>query len=65
MSEVASQAFRAQSSSKVISIHTRLDKKSGARVVLWRDIQRFFEHAKFIMHGQDMVLFLTDDDFEE
>ncbi|KAK3813949.1 MAG: hypothetical protein J3Q66DRAFT_411256 [Benniella sp.] len=65
MSEVPSQAFRAQSSSKVISIHTRLDKKSGTRIILWRDIQRLFKHAEFIMHGQDIVLFLTDDDFEE
>jgi len=65
MSEVPSQTFRAQSSCKVLSIHTRLDKKSGARVILWRDIQRLFKHAEFIMHGQDIVLFLTDDDFEE
>ncbi|KAK3815379.1 MAG: hypothetical protein J3Q66DRAFT_441512 [Benniella sp.] len=65
MSEVPSQLFRTQSSSKVVSIPTRLDTKSGTRIVLWRDVQRFFEHAKYIMCGQDMVLFLTDDDFEE
>ena len=59
------QQFRAQSSFHVISIPTRLDTKSGVRIVLWRDIQRCFEHARYILCGQDVVLFLTDDNFEE
>jgi hypothetical protein len=65
MSAIPSQAFRSRLSSETILIPTRHDNKSGQRIVLWKDILRYFEHAKCLMHGQEMVLFLTDDEFEE
>jgi len=65
MSAVTSQAFRVQSSSKIISIPTRYDRKTNQRVIRWKDIQQRFKDAQFIMNGEDTVLFLTDDDLEE
>jgi hypothetical protein len=65
MSAATSQAFRAQSSSKIISIPTRYDSKSNQRVIRWTDIQRCFKNAHYVMHGEDMVLSLTDDNLEE
>ncbi|KAK3818441.1 MAG: hypothetical protein J3Q66DRAFT_337638 [Benniella sp.] len=65
MSAPSSQAFRTQSSSKIISIPTRHDPKSNQRVVLLKDIQLSFEHlVKRIMCGCEVVLFLADEDFE-
>ncbi|KAF9366718.1 hypothetical protein BGX34_009557 [Mortierella sp. NVP85] len=64
MSGTDSQAFRA-SSSKIITIPTRHDPKSGLRVVRWCDIQQYFENAKGILNGNDAVLFLTNDDLED
>jgi hypothetical protein len=60
-----SQAFRAQSHSKVIAIPTRHDTKSNQRVVRWKDIQQCFKDAQYVIHGNDAVVFLTDDDLEE
>ena len=65
MSATSSQAFRARLSSETILIPTRHDPKSSQRIVLWKDVQRCFEHAKYIMYRREMVPFLTDDDFEE
>jgi len=65
MSSPLSQAFRTQSSPKIISIPTRHDPKSNQRVVLLKDIQLSFEHVvKRIMCGGEVVLFLADEDFE-
>jgi hypothetical protein len=64
MSATSSQAFRARSS-KTILIPTRQDPKSGLRIVLWKDILRCFKNAEYVMYDQEMVLFLTDDEFEE
>ncbi|KAF9352225.1 hypothetical protein BGX34_000122 [Mortierella sp. NVP85] len=65
MSAPSSQAFRTQSSSKIISIPTRHDPKSNQRVVLLKDIQLSFEHVvKRIMCGDEVALFLADEDFE-
>ncbi|KAF9357467.1 hypothetical protein BGX34_009362 [Mortierella sp. NVP85] len=60
-----SQAFRTQSSSKVISIPTRHDPKTSQRVIRWKDILQCFENAKYVMNGGETVLFLTDDDLED
>jgi hypothetical protein len=60
-----SQAFRADRSSKVITIPTRQDPKSGQLVIRWKDILSYFENAKIIMKAEDVVLFLTDDNLEE
>jgi hypothetical protein len=65
MSESHSQSFRDQNSSKIVTIPTRQDTKSGQRIVRWKDVQQCFENAKTIMNGEDIVLFLTDDDLEE
>jgi len=65
MSTTSSQAFRAQSSSKVVSIPTRYDDKRKLRVIRWKDIQLCFKDAEYIMYNGDVVLFLTDDDLEE
>jgi len=65
MSTTPLQAFRAQSSSNLISIPTRHDLKSNQHVVLWRDIQRLFQSAENIMHGGDAVLFVTNEELEE
>ncbi|KAI8350807.1 hypothetical protein B0O80DRAFT_127114 [Mortierella sp. GBAus27b] len=60
-----SQAFRADRSSKVITIPTRQDPKSGQLVIRWKDILSYFENAKIIMKAEDVVLFLTDDNLED
>jgi hypothetical protein len=65
MDDTHYQSFRAQSSSKVVTIPTRHDPKSGQRVVRWKDIQQYFENAKGILNGKYSVVFLTDDDLEE
>ncbi|KAF9363663.1 hypothetical protein BGX34_003596 [Mortierella sp. NVP85] len=65
MSTTSSQAFRAQSSSKVVSIPTRYDDKRKLRVIRWKDIQLCFKDAEYIMYNGDVVLFLTDDDLED
>ncbi|KAF9353440.1 hypothetical protein BGX34_011565 [Mortierella sp. NVP85] len=65
MSAATSQAFRAQSSSKVITIPTRHDNKSNQRVIRWKDIQLHFKDAQYVVDGEDIVLFLTDDDLED
>ncbi|KAG0240498.1 hypothetical protein BGX31_001913 [Mortierella sp. GBA43] len=65
MSETHSQPFRAQKSTKIVTIPTRQDTKSGQRIVRWKDVQQCFENAKTIMNGEDIVLFLTDDDLED
>jgi hypothetical protein len=64
MSAVPSQAFRTQSSSRIVTIPTRNDPKSNQRVILLKDIQLSFEHVKRIMRGGEAVLFLADEDFE-
>ncbi|KAG0209557.1 hypothetical protein BGX31_002077, partial [Mortierella sp. GBA43] len=65
MDDPYDQTFRNKSSSEVITIPTRLDPKSGQRVVRWKDIQQHFENAKTILNGKRSVLFLTDDDLED
>ncbi|KAK3815412.1 MAG: hypothetical protein J3Q66DRAFT_389253 [Benniella sp.] len=69
MSASPPQAFRSRSSSssssKLISIPTRHDTKSGKNVVRWKDILQFFKDAQGVMTGGLAVLFLTDDDLED
>jgi hypothetical protein len=65
MGETSSQAFRAQSSSKVVSIPTRYDGKSDQHVIRWKDIERYFKNAQYVMDGENVVLTLTGDDLEE
>lgn len=65
MKGIPSQAFRVQTSSKVVSIPTRHDTTSGQFVVRWKDILQFIKNADGIMEGEDAVLFLTDDNLED
>ncbi|KAK3807217.1 MAG: hypothetical protein J3Q66DRAFT_392551 [Benniella sp.] len=65
MSASSSQSFRASSSSKIISIPTRHDTKSGLRVILWKDIQWCFKDAQYVLCSNDVVLFLTNDGLDE
>ncbi|KAK3815358.1 MAG: hypothetical protein J3Q66DRAFT_441491 [Benniella sp.] len=65
MSATSSQAVRSRSSSETILIPVRQDPRSGQHIVLWKDIQRCFENAKYIMCRREMIPFLTDDDFED
>ncbi|KAF9932041.1 hypothetical protein BGZ65_004627 [Modicella reniformis] len=65
MNDTPLQAFRAESSSKVIFIPARHDPKSKQLVVRWKDIQHWFVNAMGIMNGKAVVLFLTDDDLED
>ncbi|KAK3815354.1 MAG: hypothetical protein J3Q66DRAFT_370682 [Benniella sp.] len=65
MSATPSQAFRARLSSETTLIPTRHDNKSGQHIVLWKDVQRCFKDAEYVRDGQEMVLFLTDDEFED
>ena len=65
MSTASSQAFRARLSSETTLIPTRHDSKSGQRIVLWKDVLRCYKNAEYVRHGQEMVLFLTTDEFEE
>ncbi|KAF9352223.1 hypothetical protein BGX34_000120 [Mortierella sp. NVP85] len=65
MSAAPSQAFRARSSSEIISIPTRLDPKSKQHVVLLMDIQLSFRHVRRIMRsGGDTVVLLTDENLQ-
>ncbi|KAK3821120.1 MAG: hypothetical protein J3Q66DRAFT_438038 [Benniella sp.] len=59
------QAFRSSSSDKIIHILAKLDPKKGHHIVLWRDIQRAFEGARFIMDGASYVPFILDENFDE
>lgn len=59
------QAFRSNSIDKVIHVPAKMDSKAGHHIVLWKDIQRVFKGADFIMHEASMVSFMTDENFEE
>ncbi|KAK3820035.1 MAG: hypothetical protein J3Q66DRAFT_336099 [Benniella sp.] len=63
-SEYNAQIFRLRSSHESTSIPTRLDIKSGQRVVLWKDVLQYFKHAEGVLNEGKAVLFLTDDNFE-
>ncbi|KAF9363436.1 hypothetical protein BGX34_004146 [Mortierella sp. NVP85] len=65
MSAVPSQAFRSQSSSKVVVLPTRQDPKSGRHVIRWKDIQHCFKDVQYVIHNGLVVMFLTDDDWED
>ncbi|KAG0228964.1 hypothetical protein BGX31_006380 [Mortierella sp. GBA43] len=66
MSGTPSQSFKSETSARITTIPTRLDPKRGERVVRWSDIQQCYgDTTKFVMNGQDVVLFLTDDDLEK
>jgi hypothetical protein len=60
-----SQEFRDPFTSRTVIIPTRLDKKTDERFILWKDIQAVFKDANYIMHDNEVVLFMVDDKFEQ
>ncbi|KAG0363953.1 hypothetical protein BC939DRAFT_183360 [Gamsiella multidivaricata] len=66
----SSQAFRlrvppnSSAEAEVVTIPTRLDPKSGQRIILWRDIQLYYKDAQCVMNDGDVILYLTDENFE-
>lgn len=66
-----SQAFRPvhgdsilNPQSRTVDIDTRLDNKTGERIILWKDVQMVFKDALYIRNGGTAVSFLMDDNFE-
>jgi hypothetical protein len=66
------QEFRIQSTSSstpvsdnTILIPSWLDKKTGERIVLWRDIQNEISDAHRVRNGKRSVTFMMDDEFNE
>jgi hypothetical protein len=58
------QSFWTRSSTGTITIPTRVDNKTGNRIILWKDIQQYFKNAQGVLNGGKAVLFLTDGNFE-
>ncbi|KAF9896067.1 hypothetical protein BX616_008204, partial [Lobosporangium transversale] len=58
------QLSSSTSSAKLRIIPTRLDPKSGQRVILWNDIVSQFPKAERVVNGDRAILFLTNDNFE-
>ncbi|KAI8600117.1 hypothetical protein EDD21DRAFT_141720 [Dissophora ornata] len=63
--EQLSQAFRASSSSRTVTIDARPDPKTGQPIVRWKDVQLVFKDAAYIMTGDAIVSFMTDDNLED
>lgn len=59
------QAFRNRSTDNVIYIPSVIDPRTGGRVILWMDIQSRFRNAELILSGNSLVVFLTDEKFQE
>ncbi|KAI1320454.1 hypothetical protein EDD11_000839 [Mortierella claussenii] len=49
----------------IVPLQPRFDKKNDEYIILWREIQRVFPRAKYIMDDVAAVQFMVDDDFEE
>ncbi|KAG0366768.1 Vacuolar protein 8 [Gamsiella multidivaricata] len=70
MTNNPSQSFRASfppgtPPPNPIEISSRYDKTTGQQIILWRDIQRVFENAKYVRNGSLVVSFLADENFQE
>ncbi|KAK3821173.1 MAG: hypothetical protein J3Q66DRAFT_426141 [Benniella sp.] len=59
------QAFRGRSTGEISNIPALTDPKTGAYIVLWRDIKAAFKNAESIWNGKSMVTFLTDENLEQ
>ncbi|KAG0001393.1 hypothetical protein BGZ65_003534 [Modicella reniformis] len=59
------QAFLSRSTDEAIKIIARRDLKSGDHIVLWSDILSVFKNADYIMRGEFLVPFLTDENFDQ
>jgi hypothetical protein len=52
-------------SDNTILIPSWFDKKTGERIVLWRDIQNEIGDAHRVRNGKRSVTFMMDDEFNE
>ncbi|KAF9913438.1 hypothetical protein BX616_010034 [Lobosporangium transversale] len=66
------QGFRAVSASDlrplsdaVFYIQTRIDTDTGQHVFMWKDIQRVFSNAKYLLDGTLVVPFMTNQCYED
>ncbi|KAF9343448.1 hypothetical protein BGX34_006763, partial [Mortierella sp. NVP85] len=50
-------------SGNTILIPSWFDKKTGERIVLWRDIQNEIGDARRVRNGKKSVTFMMDEDF--
>ncbi|KAF9291050.1 Vacuolar protein 8 [Mortierella alpina] len=48
-----------------VYIEPRCDPKTNKHIVLWKDIQRVFADAKYVLDGEKVVSFMVDDDFND
>ncbi|CAO3572352.1 unnamed protein product [Mortierella alpina] len=63
MSETSQfQSFRANSS-RLVHIPVYLDSNTGDNIVLWHDIQQYFQGAQYILSGDRVITFLKDERF--
>ncbi|KAF8920900.1 hypothetical protein BGZ58_004271, partial [Dissophora ornata] len=60
-----SQAFRSNLSLKIIHIPAKYDSSTNHYFIRWDDIKQCFENAKYILNGNEVVTFITGDDFED
>ncbi|KAI8603156.1 hypothetical protein EDD21DRAFT_442262 [Dissophora ornata] len=60
-----SQAFRSNLSLKIIHIPAKYDSTTNHYFIRWDDIKQCFENAKYILNGDEVVTFITGDDFED
>ncbi|KAI8596605.1 hypothetical protein EDD21DRAFT_357998 [Dissophora ornata] len=60
-----SQAFRAHLSHNIVCIPTKYDRTTSQYVVRWKDIQLYFENAKYVLNGHEVVTFIAGDDLED
>ncbi|KAF9963667.1 hypothetical protein BGZ70_007252 [Mortierella alpina] len=56
------QTFRVNSS-QLVHIPVYLDSKTGDNIVLWHDIQQYFQGAQYILSGDRAITFLKDERF--
>ncbi|KAF9947172.1 hypothetical protein BGZ72_010804 [Mortierella alpina] len=56
------QAFRGNSS-QLVNIPVYLDPKTVDNIVLWHDIQQYFQGAQYILNGDKVITFLKDEQF--
>ncbi|KAF9203710.1 hypothetical protein BGZ49_006120 [Haplosporangium sp. Z 27] len=52
------------SSSKTVSVKPRIDSQTGEFIILWQDITLAIKNALHVWHGDTIIPFHTDDNFE-
>ncbi|KAG0001615.1 hypothetical protein BGZ79_004409 [Entomortierella chlamydospora] len=49
---------------RTVNINPRFDSKAKRQIILWNDIKTAFKNPVHVWHGDTIVPFLTDNDFE-